>query len=60
MADTPLPFLFLLKVGRRDKDAAPRGEDRAGTGDEAEGCLRSQIANKRERRLHNQLVDKHI
>ena len=54
------PTPFLLQVGRKDEDAAPRREDRTGPGDEAEGCLQSQSANRRERRHHNQMVDRHI
>ena len=51
---------FLLQVGRRDEDAAPQKEDQAGPGDEDEGCLQSQSANRRERRHHKQMVDRHI
>ena len=57
MAETPLPLLHLLQCGRGDEEAAPKKEDGAGPGDEAEGCPRSQSALRRERGRHNQLVD---
>ena len=40
------------------RTAAPKREDGAGPGDEAEGCPRSQSAIRRDRGRQNQLVDK--
>ena len=60
MAETPLPLISLLQVGRGSRTPPHKGEDGASPGDKAEGCPRSQSAIRRERGHHNQLVAKHI